>query len=154
WGMLTSDVRHDVVQTRVGRADRLRAAALEEIWRGLEARLFATFAEEGLDAGQVTLARSTDMRYAGQEHTVNVPIAAGAAIEETVADFHELHEIRYTFRLNTAAEFVNFRVSGFGAVRKPEPSRLARSADATAALKGTREVDFDILGRHDASLYE
>jgi N-methylhydantoinase A len=154
WGMLTSDLRHDVAQTRVGRTDRFSEADLAEIWRVLEARLLETFAEEGLDATHVTFARSADLRYAGQEHTVNVPIAAGAAAGETVADFHGLHQARYAFSLSSAVEFVNFRVAGSGAVRKPELRRLVQNGDAGSAVKGVRDVDFDALGRHQAKLYE
>src|SRR4029450_2853190 len=39
WGMLTGDLRHDVAQTRVGRADRIPAGEGEELWTALETRL-------------------------------------------------------------------------------------------------------------------
>jgi N-methylhydantoinase A len=143
--MLASDLRHDAVQTQLARQDRMDDAARDAVWRELEDRLAATFEEEGLERGEVTFRRSADMRYAGQEHTVEVP--AGG-------DFHELHEQLYTFRLASPIEFVNFRVTGLGAVRKPEPARVERNGDAAGAAKGTRSVDFDELGRHEARLYE
>jgi N-methylhydantoinase A len=154
WGMLTSDLRHDVVQTRVSRTDRVDREELAAIWRSLEDRLLATFAGEGLEPGQVSFARSTDMRYAGQEHTVNVPIADDASMDEIERRFHDLHEQLYTYRLTSPIEFVNFRVTGFGAVRKPELPRISEGYGASAALKGAREVDFDELGRHEAQIYE
>jgi N-methylhydantoinase A len=154
WGMLTSDMRHDVAQTRVGRVDRIPAGEIAELWSALEGRLLATFTEEGLAAGQVAFARSADMRYAGQEHTVNVPIADGSELDETERRFHDLHEQLYTFRLATPIEFVNFRATGFGSVRKPELPRLVGGGDATAALKGSRDVDFDALGRRESQVFE
>jgi N-methylhydantoinase A len=154
WGMLASDLRHDVVQTRFARSDQLETGELDAVWTELEQRLLATFAEEGLDRAQVTFARSADMRYAGQEHAVNVPIPADgdrAGIEQR---FHDLHEQLYTFGLGSPIEFVNFRVTGYGAVRKPELARISANGDAAAALKGARDVDFDELGRREARIYE
>ena len=39
-----------------------------------EERLRATFTEDGVGSERLAFERSADMRYAGQEHTVNVPI--------------------------------------------------------------------------------
>src|SRR3989442_10121387 len=100
------------------------------------------------------------MRYAGQEHTVKVPVPAGAmtaaAIGEVEGRFHALHEQRYTFRLPSAVEFVNFHLTTFGTVDKPRVPRL-RTAKSGArgggkgagrgALKGRREGGFDAHGR-------
>jgi N-methylhydantoinase A len=154
WGMLTSDLRHDVAQTRVGRVDRIPAGEIAEIWNALESRLLATFGDEGLADGQVAFARAADMRYAGQEHTVRVPVGEGDELEEVERRFHDLHEQLYTFRLATPIEFVNFRVTGFGSVQKPELRRLARGGDAAAASKGSRDVDFDALGRRESQVFE
>jgi N-methylhydantoinase A len=154
WGMLASDLRHDVVQTRFVRAEALDRAASDEIWRGLEERLLGTFADERVPPERVTFARSADMRYAGQEHTVNVPIPDGYDPGETARRFHNLHDQLYTFRLSSPIEFVNFRLTGFGTVRKPELARIATNGDGSAARKGVRGVDFDELGRHEATIYE
>ena len=154
WGMLTSDLRHDAVQTRVVRPDRLAAPDLDAIWRRLEERLLETFSQEAADEAQLTFARSADMRYAGQEHTVNVPLGEHEPVAETTRRFHALHEQLYAFRLDSGAEFVNFRLAGFGAVRKPELPLLPRGNGARSASKGSRDVDFDALGRHEAGIYE
>ena len=155
WGMLASDLRHDEVQTHFARADQVEGAELDSVWRELEQRLSGIFGDEGVEPGHVTFARSADMRYAGQEHAVNVPIPGReAAIEEIVRRFHDLHEQLYTFRLGSPIEFVNFRVAGFGSVRKPELARIEANGDASTALKGMRDVDFDELGRREAAIYE
>jgi N-methylhydantoinase A len=158
WGMLMSDLRHDLVQTRFARADHVGLQDLGAVWRELEVRMHETFADEGLAAEQVAFARSADMRYAGQEHTVNVPIPDGHLGESRRAEiesrFHDLHEQLYAFRQDSPIEFVNFRLTGFGAVRKPELKRLDPTDAAAAALKGERDVDFDELGRRESRIYE
>ncbi len=159
WGMLASDLRHDLVQTRLARSDDLGPDELGAMWTDLEERLSAAFAEEQLEAEQITFVRSADMRYAGQEHTVTVPVPGLALDEEAHRAiehaFHELHDQLYTFRLESPIEFVNFRLTGFGVVRKASPLKIAAgSGTAEPASKGRREVDFDELGRHEARAYE
>ena len=94
------------------------------------------------------------MRYAGQEHTVTVPVPEAVEQGEIERRFHDLHEQHYTFRLSSPIEFVNFRLTGLGAVRKPQPPRIAANGNASAALKGKRHVDFDDLGRLESCIYE
>jgi N-methylhydantoinase A len=158
WGMLMSDLRHDLVQTRFARADEANLGELTGVWRELERRLRATFADEGVEAAKLVFVRTADMRYAGQEHTVNVPIPDGDLQEAERAEierrFHDLHEQLYTFRQSSPVEFVNFRLTGLGAVRKPELGRIASNGTVESALKGTRDVDFDELGRHESRIYE
>jgi N-methylhydantoinase A len=158
WGMLLSDLRHDVVQTRFARADVADLVDLTRAWQELEERMRATFADEGVDDSRLAFVRSADMRYAGQEHTVNVPIPEGelgeAERSEIERRFHDLHEQLYTFRQPSPIEFVNFRLTGLGAVPKPELRRIAANARPESALKGTRDVDFDELGRHESRIYE
>jgi N-methylhydantoinase A len=158
WGMLASDLRQDLVQTRFARIESLDGEELASIWSDLEGRLLEIFSEEGLEPGRITFARSADMRYAGQEHTVTVPLPEGdgngGASDEIERRFHDLHDRLYTFRLGTSIEFVNFRLAGFALVRKPELARIAQNGDASAALKGVRNVDFDELGRRESQIYE
>ncbi len=158
WGMLLSDLRHDLVQTRFARADIADLGDLTGAWQELEERMRDTFADEGVDGSTLAFVRTADMRYAGQEHTVNVPIPDGVLGEAERAEierrFHDFHEQLYTFRQPSPIEFVNFRLTGFGAVPKPELRRIAANGRSESALKGTRDVDFDELGRHESRIYE
>jgi N-methylhydantoinase A len=158
WGMLASDLRHDLVQTRFARVDDADLGELTGVWRDLEGRMQATFAEEGVEAERLTFVRSADMRYAGQEHTVNVPIPDGELGEaergEIGRRFHDLHEQLYAFRQTSPVELVNFRLAGFAEVPKPELRPLPANGRVEGALKGTRDVDFDELGRHESTIYE
>jgi N-methylhydantoinase A len=132
-GMLMSDLRHDLVRTRLERLDDIAGGDVDGVWRDLEERMLETFASERVAAADVTFVRAADMRYAGQEHAVTVALAEGAfdeaARDDVRARFHDAHERLYGFRLDVAAEFVNFRLTGFGAVRKPPLRRLAAARD-------------------------
>jgi N-methylhydantoinase A len=158
WGMLMSDLRHDLVQTRLVRAAAADLAELGGVWQDLERRMIEIFKDDRVESERITFVRTADMRYAGQEHTVNVPVPGGDLGEsdrsEIESRFHDLHEQLYTFRQDSPVEFVNFRVTGFGAVAKPKLRRLDSNGNADGALKGTREVEFDELGRHESGIYE
>jgi N-methylhydantoinase A len=158
WGMLASDLRHDLVRTRFARADGADFAELTGVWNELEERMRSTFAEESVDASRLAFVRTADMRYAGQEHTVNVPIPGGNLGEAERAEierrFHDLHEQLYTFRQSSPVEFVNFRLTGLGVVPKAELRPIPADGDVERAVKGTRDVDFDELGRHESLIYE
>jgi N-methylhydantoinase A len=68
--------------------------------------------------------------------------------------FHDLHEQHYTFRLDAPIEFVNFHLTAFGPVEKPELPELGINQDTDGARKGVRIVDYDELGRCEASIFE
>lgn len=103
--------------------------------------------------------RFADMRYLGQEHTVKVPVPGGEITAQQMPEiaerFHQLHEHAYTFRLDTEIEFVNYHLTAFGVVEKPQLKKLDGSGTSLdAARKGSRRVNFDELGYHEAAIYE
>jgi N-methylhydantoinase A len=158
WGMLVSDLRHDLVQTKLMRTAQMEMSEFSAAWRELGAKLLELFADERVAPQDVIFVRSADMRYLGQEHTVNVPIADGELDEaqrnQIERKFHELHEQLYTFRQESPIEIVNLCLTGFGTVRKPELHQIPAHTDIQRAAKGRRLVDFDDLGRYETSIYE
>jgi N-methylhydantoinase A/oxoprolinase/acetone carboxylase beta subunit len=74
-GMLMTDVKYTRVTTRVLAAADAHGAAVEEIYRDLEAGLTEALRVEGIPPDRMLLARSCDMRYHGQAYEVNVPVA-------------------------------------------------------------------------------
>jgi N-methylhydantoinase A len=158
WGMLVTDLRYDIVQTRIGRLDQTHVDDLDALWRQLESEALQHFQAEGLSADRVIFQRHADMRYSGQEHTVKVPFPAGAVTDEALRQvaerFHALHEQYYTFRLDSPIEFVNLHLSAFGRVEKAKVPKLNASGTPEEALKGHREVHWDEHGRQRTPIYE
>ena len=158
WGMLMTDLRHDLIQTKIMRTDQADPQRLSDLWQNLEDEASAYFAREGMEEGRIAFQRYSDMRYAGQEHTVKVPVAPGAVTEKSIQEaegsFHRLHEKQYTFKLESPIEFVNFHLTTFGKVEKPRIPKRRSHGGLKDALKEDRQVDFDLHGRHRASVYE
>lgn len=158
WGMLVSDLRHDLVQTKLMRTAHMEMTEFSAAWCEIEKKIQEIFADERVAPEDVIFARSADMRYLGQEHTVTVPIPGGELDEgqrnQIEHKFHALHERLYTFRQESPIEIVNLHLTGFGTVRKPELQRITAHTDTRRAVKGMRLVDFDDLGRYETNTYE
>jgi N-methylhydantoinase A len=142
-GMLIAEPRHDMVRTRVLDFGPESKADVETLFAEMEAEGREVMRASGFAADDVTLDRRVDLRYVGQEHTVGVPYHDGGSPSLREA-FEQAHESKYTFRLDSGLEYVNFHLS----VRALRPSFDLRgptgdSDDPDAAVKGTRPVWFE-----------
>jgi N-methylhydantoinase A len=97
-GLLHAPLRHDYVQTALGRLEQMDLAALDARLDEMAARATETLASEGAPAEAMRFTRLVDLRYSGQEHTLPVPVegrlAEGAA-QRLRERFDALHEERY-----------------------------------------------------------
>ena len=149
FGLLATDLRSDHVQTLVR-----RHVDVEETARAL-ARLEAS-ALEDVAGRAASIVRSADLRYFGQAFEITVPAPDGPVdagfVDEVVARFHDAHERSYGYCYRDdpthVVEWVNLRVTGVGAMARPELTPVQASGDPRA---GARSVYFD--GWHDTPVY-
>ncbi|SIT72941.1 hydantoinase/oxoprolinase family protein [Edaphobacillus lindanitolerans] len=158
WGMLMTDLRQDKIVTLNESLKDIDPVRIHQEWTGIEARLQEQFISDGFKE-EILFKRYVDMRYAGQEHTVKVPVMFGEWGAEQIAvlteHFHELHEKNYTFRLPDAeCEIVNLHVTAIGEVRKPPINRKERLGKVEDALKETRPVYFEETGWTETPIYD
>ena len=140
WGMLQTDLRHDFTQSFYRHADKADANDLEAVLAGLETQGRKALLAEDIDAGRISFRRSADMRYIGQEYTINVPLASHNTVA-IAGEFHAAHDRRYGHSSPGAPiEFVNLRVAAFGALTKFR-SRSAGAAAESPSL-GERRIAF------------
>ena len=140
-GMLLGDLRADAVRTHVG---PLEPATIGPLFVELEAEAAAELEHE---AGERRAERFARLRYVGQEHTLEVPLDEGRIDVGLIARLRErfdaASEETYAFRLPTAVEIVEARVS----VSAARDERLEWSTDAAPAPElRAREVDLDQHG--------
>lgn len=160
WGMLMTDIRHDFIQTRITSFSTAPMEELNAMWTELMAEARAVFAQEGVSEEQAVFTYIADMRYMGQEHTVQVQTPAvpwkEADRAEIMARFHRTHEHFYTFSLpDTPAEIVNLHLVAYGRLHKPELREIApHEGDIGSALKETRRVFFSGDGWLETPIYD
>jgi N-methylhydantoinase A len=139
-GMLHGRLRADAVRTRVGALDpSLLAPLLAELQAEAAAEL-------GAD-GPVEIQRFVQLRYAGQEHTLEVPIPDGeidaGAAAAVRSSFDRASEDAYAFSLDQPVQSVAARV----AVSVPtDPFSWRVEESAPDHELSPREVDLDEHG--------
>lgn len=144
FGMLMADVQHDFARTSVAPLAALDPSGVEAVYGEMEREARAQLAAEGFDGDRVTLTRSLDVRYAGQEHSVTVayPEDPGSAMADLVAGaFARLHERQYGHTMADPVEVTTLRLRATGSVDKPALPRIAeRPPGAALRPEGARPV--------------
>ena len=140
FGMLASPLRGEAVRTVVGPLDDVDlAAAFARVERAALAEL-----GDGHETTTAKVARYAELRYAGQEHTLEVPVPDPAALDEIRAAFERRCLDSYSFRLDAPLEVVALRASATEPV--PEISWTDTAAPGGRPPTRTRVVDLDPYG--------
>jgi N-methylhydantoinase A len=144
-GMLMADLRHDYVRTHyTGLADA-EVPELAAMFEDLVALGAERLRSEGVEEGARSFERSLDLRYAGQEFALPIPVDPGELrsgdIAAIRARFDAAHEHRYGYATpEEEVEMVNLRVVAKGA--RERPMLPSASAGAEDPLIGRRSVWF------------
>ncbi|MEP6068421.1 MAG: hydantoinase/oxoprolinase family protein [Paracoccaceae bacterium] len=158
WGMMMSDLRRDYFVTQLADLSAGSATGIEAVFANAEVEARATFKAEGVDPAKLTFLRYGKFRYQNQEHTTEVLLdgtVTDGALAKIADDFHTAYEREYTYRLDAPVEMVGIHLVARAEVGKLEmiPAPLG-DADASEAIKGTREVDYALEGKHSATIYD
>ncbi len=140
-GMLMTDLKHDVVRSRIARLDELPreellAEAEELSERGREILRSEKVAEE-----RIEVAVEGELRYVRQYHEVSLPLLPVDDLQER---FHAEHNRLYGYHLKeegTPLELINLRARAIGLTDKPAMRDEELSGpDPGHAVKSEREV--------------
>jgi len=121
-GCLVSPLRYDAVQTHRARLDAWDGKLIEDRFRALEEQCLRPILEEGHAASAVTLARSVDLRYVGQNYEIELPWGRDPGLRPA---FEARHRQLYGYATGEGVECVNLRVvARLGDVTAPHPGPL------------------------------
>ncbi|GMA60960.1 hydantoinase/oxoprolinase family protein [Alicyclobacillus fastidiosus] len=131
WGMLQTDLRHDAVRTFYHGVTEVGKEELEPVYQELELEITDVLAYQNIAKANMTFYRTADLRYVGQEYTVNVP--GDCSLPELINRFHEMHLNIYGHNNpNGMVEFVSLRVIGYGALNQREDAPTEKDATTTS----------------------
>ncbi len=145
-GLLLTDLRADFATTRPQVLSKASLADAVDAFAHLDTLASAWFAEEGIAPEARRVARTIDVRYAGQNYELPVTVPDGpitsAALDAVAASFAREHARMYGFAAEgDPVQLITFRVEATGVVRKAAfQPRPEQGADASAAIVGWREV--------------
>jgi N-methylhydantoinase A len=145
-GLLLTDLRADFATTRLHTLATDALPEMEQAFADLSHQAEAWFAEEGIPPDARRLNRTVDMRYAGQNYELPVPVPEGgitaATLDRLAEGFAEAHKRMYGFIAEgEPVQLVTYRVEAIGQVRKAAfQKRQEVGPDASAAIIGKRDV--------------
>lgn len=158
WGMLMTDLRQDFIRTKIIALNKENIDTTNEVYDEILEEAVDMYKEFGFEEKDLYIVKSADIRYVGQEHTVNTPISSDSILEKDLEDirneFERLHEQYYSFKLPEAdIEFVNFNITVFCKVDKAEVKTIELKGSPEEALRCRRVVDFDEDGKIEVPVY-
>ncbi|MEQ9462482.1 MAG: hydantoinase/oxoprolinase family protein [Haliea sp.] len=143
WGMLQTDLRHDLTLSFFRPAAAVAPEELQGLFAELETEGREAVMQEGIPADRISFLRSADMRYSGQEYTINIPLPDALDIAALSARFHDAHKQRHGHSSPEAPiEFVNLRLAAIGAISKYDEHPHQVTGDGSDAVIGQREAVF------------
>ena len=143
WGILQSDIVHDLARGRLLRAGPGCLPALVEMAASLRAQAAALLTADGVPAEDRAMPLSADLRYAGQAFELVVPwgdVEPDAGTLAALLDgFHALHRQRFSYA-NPAdpVEIVTLRLTAIG--RLPRPPTVRDAAAGQGGAPASRPV--------------
>jgi len=145
-GLLLTDLRADFATTRLLPLAPRSVDDIAAAFATLDTRAAAWFAQEHIGEDRRRTVRTVDMRYAGQNYELPVPLPAGPVTARTLdllaQGFAEAHQRMYGFIAEgEPVQVVTFRVEATGLVAKASLAREEmRGPDASAAVRERRDV--------------
>jgi N-methylhydantoinase A len=148
-GLMTSDVKHDYVQSRMALLADLSHDAIAAMFGSLSREALTDLKRDGFAEARIRLDRALDMRYAGQGYEITLPCDGDALHRDGIAGlrlrFDETHKQMFGHMApDQPVEVVSYRLSGVGMVPAPPLAKYKPTgAKLDEALRQHRQVRFD-----------
>ncbi|MBS0243454.1 MAG: hydantoinase/oxoprolinase family protein, partial [Proteobacteria bacterium] len=156
-GLVGTDLRRDYVRTFFATTDKADPAAIERVYRELEALGAAMLERASVPAGRRRFLRFVDARYQRQSYELQVSAPSGTfgatELAATAEAFHQRHRQTYGHdNRSEPVQIVNLRISAIGEI----PPLRIRQETATGgdALKGRRRTWFRASGETEAQILD
>ena len=160
FGMLMTDVTNDFGQTAIMPLEPASVDAANEVLARLAELGSQALAADGLPEDSWLFLPSAEMRYQGQEHTVNVPLPTQQLSADDVPaileQFGAIHRQQYGHSMDDPVEIVTLRMRTVGLLPRPDVPKIdAGDGDAAGAKIGSRSVyRADARGHVDYAVYD
>jgi N-methylhydantoinase A len=125
WGMLSSDLRHDLVRTVLETLTSTDAAWAARQFDDMSREMASRLPQVGVPVAR----RAVDMRYLGQIHTVTVELADTEMWDQLRAQFDAAHKRAYGYAAaDVPVELINLRLTLVVPIERSRLPVLARAS--------------------------
>ncbi len=132
WGMLATDLRHDLVRTVLEPLDRTDAAWAEARYQEMQREIESILPPVGIPV----MHRAADLRYLGQEHTVTVPVESIEKWAALRSRFDEAHQRAYGYAApEVDVQLLNLRLGVVYPLERPRLPAIELGAETPTPLE-------------------
>jgi N-methylhydantoinase A len=136
WGMLVTDLRHDLVRTVLEPLDRADAGWAEARYREMQEEIESILPPVGVPETH----RAADLRYLGQEHTVTVVVGGAGDWAALRHRFDEAHQRAYGYAApEVEVQLINLRLTVVFPLERPRLPVLERRREGAVPFE-TRKI--------------
>jgi N-methylhydantoinase A len=136
WGMLATDLRHDLVRTVLESLGGTDAAWAETRYREMQREIESILP----GVGAPVMHRAADLRYLGQEHTVTVPVGSLGEWPALRGQFDDAHRRTYGYAApEVEVQLLNLRLTVVYPLEHPRLPPFARGREPVAEFQ-TRQI--------------
>jgi N-methylhydantoinase A len=154
FGMCSTDIRQDFQSAWLRPLDIGDAAAIERGFGDLTELARKRLAASGFSLSDLRFERSLELRYAGQQWPLGVPVEA-FDVAAVRAEFEARHQRLYAHRQPEGSiEIVNLKLAGIGRLKRVQAPGL-EPTQAAATPRGRRSIYLDATaGFADVLIYD
>jgi N-methylhydantoinase A len=152
-GILQVDLRHDILKPVLQQAGQIDPMELAKTYVELGTQALEILENEEIPEDRRTIELSIDARYYGQTPYMNLKLEKAPENEEDIANIVKQYQDQYLAEFGyelpedvAAVELVNARIGAIGLTDDVELPKASGSAEASDALRETRDVYFDEPG--------
>ncbi|WP_026703162.1 hydantoinase/oxoprolinase family protein [Salibacterium aidingense] len=145
WGMLQTDIRHDDVRTYVSTMEECDNGIMNRLYHEMKTDTDKILNQQKISEKDRVFTYLSDLRYAGQEYTVTVPLSSNEVtnqnLKHLITDFHEKHLNIYGHNNPEGqVEIVNLRLTGKGLLKKEQRSKGIDNKNGRASSPRSKPV--------------
>ena len=151
WGMHQCDLRQDTVRTYRENLENVDADKIAELYEQMRQEVSELLIQQHIEEDQIIYEKTVDMRYVGQDYTLNVEFKADKITHESIEGlkqaYNDYHQQVYGHHNpNGAIETVNIRLVGIGLIDRVQKTPLEESQDCKAVPYKKASVTFSGKG--------
>lgn len=156
WGMLMTDIVQEYAQTVLLLLDDIEMADLTKAAAELADNARADLVDAGFPESAQLVEHAAELRYFGQEHSLEVSIDGAESLDDIRKRYDEAHLRRYGHAMDDAVQLVNLRVRGIGREPKPELPRIdeRQAGDAPTSHTTRSAYCFAVGGPAEFAIYD
>lgn len=131
-GMLLAAPGRELTRSLIQLMQSSMSDSIGQALNELKGEAWQQLGDEGIPEAKITLREQLDCRYHGQHHSITVDWNASEdnAIQQSIEQFEQLHELQNGHRLERSVELVNVRISASAQPRMQSVPKMM--------LEGTR----------------